>query len=182
MPDEPLIKSRPTYTEVSLRPNAQKHLFVSTAQSLSKIRSLYDEAPKGEKALYLFGKPEVTGLGTECGSLSELEVVINALPLASAVYVAGDEGFLWDVHNLAEKAGLASEQIQLLAPESNKRRLFCTHCYAITEEVTYSPHACSGCGRLLLVRDHYSKLHGAYVGVQINAEDPADIPETEELV
>ncbi|WP_319381283.1 hypothetical protein [Thiomicrorhabdus sp.] len=47
--------------------------------------------------------------------------------------------------------------------------------------MTYSPFECPGCHRLLLVRDHFSRIHSAYVGVQINAEDPEDIPPTEEL-
>jgi len=104
------------------------------------------------------------------------------LPVSSNVYLAAKrESVLWDRHNLDVKSGMASEQIKMLKPLGNERRLFCTHCYTVTEDVTHSPFECPGCHRLLLVRDHFSRIHSAYVGVQINAEDLDDVPETEEL-
>lgn len=171
---DPRIKSRPLYGPVAIRPKARRHLFVGVSEELD---ALFDSLPEEQRER----------IGCEQGKLTadvqaRLEAAFSELPLAAAVYVAGEEAFIWDVRNLALAAGLADEQVQLCQPTSNERRLFCTHCYEITEGVTHSPQTCSGCGRLLLVRDHYSKLHGAYVGVQINAEDPADIPETEELV
>ena len=42
-------------------------------------------------------------------------------------------------------------------------------------------HVCSHCGLTLLVRDHYSRRLGAFQGVCINAEGPAEIPPVEEL-
>lgn len=183
---EPQIKSRPTYREVELRPHVQQHLFVSTTEGFPVIRSLHEAAPEAERILYLFeSEREDDQIDVDGHKLAELATVLDAaftkLPLASALYVAGHEAFLWDVRNLAVRAGLADEQIQLCAPVSNRRRLFCTHCYTLTEDVTHSPHVCPGCGRALLVRDHFSKLHGAYVGVQINAEDPTEQPAAEEL-
>lgn len=183
---EPQIKSRPTYPEVELRPHVQQHLFVSTAEGFPAIKELYDAAPEAERILYLFeSDTEDAQVGADGHNLADLATLLDAafarLPLACALYVAGHEAFLWDVRNLACRAGVAEEQIQLCAPVSKRRRLFCTHCYTLTEDVTHSPHVCPGCGRMLLVRDHFSKLHGAYVGVQINAEDPSEQPAVEEL-
>ncbi len=171
---DPRIKSRPLYGPVSIRPKARSHLFVGSSAELD---SLFDSLPEEQRARITCEEGKLTA-----DVRARLETAFAELPIASAVYVAGDEAFIWDVRNLALAAGMGEEQVQLCQPTSNARRLFCTHCYEYTEGVTHSPQACSGCGRLLLVRDHYSKLHGAYVGVQINAEDPADIPETEELV
>jgi len=183
---EPQIKSRPTYPKVELRPHVQQHLFVSTAEGFPVIRPLYEAAPEAERMLYLFdSEGEGEPVDADSHRLAELATVLNGafskLPLASALYVAGHEAFLWDVRNLALGAGMADEQIQLCAPVSNRRRLFCTHCYTLMEDVTHSPHVCTGCGRELLVRDHFSKLRGAYVGVQINAEDTSEQPAVEEL-
>lgn len=171
---DPRIKSRPLYAPVVIRPKARKHLFIGTGAELD---ALYESLPEEQRIRIIAGQDGLTDQ-----LRAELDAVFATLPLASAVYVCGSEGFMWDIRNLALTAGLADEQVQMCEPSTKERRLFCTHCYEITEGVTHSPQTCSGCGRLLLVRDHYSKLHGAYVGVQINAEDPADIPETEELV
>ncbi|SEG56662.1 dimethylamine monooxygenase subunit DmmA family protein [Marinobacterium lutimaris] len=171
---DPRIKSRPLYDPVVIRPKAKKHLFIGAGAELD---ALYASLPQ-EQCIRVAGGAD----GLTEALRAELDKVFETLPLASAVYVCGSEGFMWDIRNLSLAAGLADEQVQMCEPTTKERRLFCTHCYEITEGVTHSPQACSACGRLLLVRDHYSKLHGAYVGVQINAEDPADIPETEELV
>lgn len=170
---DPRIKSRPLYDPVVIRPKARKHLFIGAGAELD---TLYQSLPQEQCIRISAGQAGLTE-----PLRTELEAVLAELPLASAVYVCGSEGFMWDVRNLALAAGFADEQVQMCAPSNKERRLFCTHCYQITEGVTHSPQTCSACGRLLLVRDHYSKLHGAYVGVQINAEDPAEIPETEEL-
>jgi ribosome maturation factor RimP len=49
------------------------------------------------------------------------------------------------------------------------------------DDIGHTPVICAGCKRPLLVRDHFSRFLGAYVGVQINAEDPTEEPATKEL-
>ncbi|GGB85379.1 hypothetical protein GCM10011352_09010 [Marinobacterium zhoushanense] len=181
---EPLIKSRPSYGPVTVQINAKLHLFICTAEGQSALQTLIDAIPQTQRQLLVFSATDARGAVDEKGHSLLAEQVGAALcdaPLATAIYLSGPEAFMWDLRNLARSVGFADEQIQMCEPVGNARRLFCTHCYAITEEVSHSPQTCSGCGRLLLVRDHYSKLHAAYVGVQINAEDPAEIPEPEAL-
>ncbi|KEA64192.1 hypothetical protein ADIMK_1438 [Marinobacterium lacunae] len=184
---EPLIKSRPTYAPVAVQPRAQLHLFIASDDGLPALEALIAQVSESQQEVLVFTQG-ATVVDTDKGiyPMAQLaETVGSALmdaPISSAVYIAGNEAFLWDIRNLARSQGFADEQIQMCEPVNNTRRLFCTHCYAITEDVTHSPHTCSGCGRWLLVRDHYSKLHAAYVGVQINAENPSELPETEELV
>ncbi len=179
----PGVKSRPQYPPVSLNPAAQCQVFIARKNTTGDkagalLKPLMDEAEKSEKSLNII--PLVVGEDGDVISMSQLPQTISSLPLASSFYLAGTEAFIWDVAKLICEAGFIMEQVHLLPPVNNERRLFCTHCYAITEPVTHSPAVCSGCGRHLLVRDHFSKIHRAYVGVQIDAEDPADLPEESE--
>ena len=41
--------------------------------------------------------------------------------------------------------------------------------------------ACAGCGRHLLVRDHFSRRHGAFMGVMVDAELPGVRPAVQEV-
>ena len=57
------------------------------------------------------------------------------------------------------------------------RRVQCVHCKGITENVSTDPFVCSHCGLNLFVRDHYSRRLAAFQGVNIDAEDPGQVPE-----
>ncbi len=177
---DPSIKSRPTYVAPELVASAGLQLFVSESDAGHVLAPLYRQCAESG-AQWLVAEPG-NAPGTLANSLSGyLKRVLTDAPVTTRLYVAGSEGFLWDIRNQALSAGLVDEQIQLAPPINKARRLFCTHCYSLTEGVTTSPCTCSGCGRLLLVRDHFARLHGAYVGVQINAEDPEEQPEQEVL-
>lgn len=175
----PGIKSRPVYLPVTMDPRSQRQMFISQGQITRELQSLYDACQNGEKSLLVVGASADTP-GSEPVSLEGLPEYAATLPASSSFYLAGTEAFMWDVAHLLNQAGFISDQIHMLPPVSNERRLFCTHCYTLMEPVTRSPHTCTGCGRALLVRDHFSRVHRAYVGVQINAEDPADLPDVAE--
>jgi len=182
---DPSIKSRPTYQTPKLMESAGLHLFVCEPAALKQLMPLFQACSPERVKLLLVG----TAVGGQkdadvCTAEAMPERVQELLadaPVSTRLYVGGSEMFLWDVRNQALKAGLVDEQIQLAPPVHKARRLFCTHCYTLMEGVEVSPFRCTGCGRLLLVRDHFSRLHGAYVGVQINAEDPREQPEQEVL-
>ncbi|KAA0874442.1 dimethylamine monooxygenase subunit DmmA family protein [Nitrincola tapanii] len=167
-----MIKSRPIYAQPRRDERAKMHLFVHQGTIDARLDALYQALAESERALCCLASTEERSL---------LESELARLPLASALYVAGEEAFLWDVRNLARQQGWVDEQIHLAPPLQGQRRVFCTHCYSLMEGVRFSPVICTGCARPLLVRDHFSRLHGAYVGVQINVEDPADLPEEEPL-
>jgi dimethylamine monooxygenase subunit C len=162
------IKSRPEYPPVVLRNGMQHQVFISQYDDHPDLASLFEAVgataaePRAIRHWLLVGDD----------ALTQLTTTLADMPIATALYVGGDEAFLWDVHQILTRLGFEPEQIQLLSPIHLARRLFCTHCYTLMEGVTHTPHTCSGCGQLLLVRDHFSRLHGAYVGVAINAEDP----------
>jgi len=61
------------------------------------------------------------------------------------------------------------------------RSVYCVHCKAITHNAHTNIQPCSGCGKNLFVRDHFSRRLGAYMGLMVDAEDPGQIPEIEEI-
>ena len=165
---DPAVKSRPDYPPVAIDTRASHQVFIAQDSEQDNLMALSEHCQNGEK------------LSVVCPA-NEIPSSLGELPLSTALYVSGTEAYLWDVHNQLTQMGFGADKIQLLAPDSAARRLFCTHCYTTMEGVTHTPYTCTGCGRPLLVRDHFSRVLGAYVGVQINAEDPADLPETESL-
>ncbi|GAB6070988.1 hypothetical protein JCM30760_20850 [Thiomicrorhabdus hydrogeniphila] len=182
------MKSKPFYPPININDSIQNHLFIAESGAFSELSETIDQCKNGEKSYWVVGdtisenledKVSVVPISQFKETFSDL---FAKLPFSSNIYIAAQtEAFLWDVHNLAVKAGLAEEQIQKIKPLTNQRRLFCTHCYTITDGVTQTPFECPGCHRLLLVRDHFSTIHAAYVGVQINAEDPNETHPIEEL-
>lgn len=97
------------------------------------------------------------------------------------LHAAGSEHFLWDVAGIADAAGLGRDEYQLCRTGSEARRLFCVHCRTVTSGVTTNIAACSGCGAHLFVRDHFSRRLNAFMGVQVDAEEPGVRPPIEEL-
>lgn len=182
------IKSRPLYSPIVIRENAAFHLFISeesVENRTSDLFRLFNECQSQVKHwlglsvedVFVYSQ-NVSPITAESEALSR---VLSTLPLASQTYVSGSESFMWDIHNLLIAAGLLTEQVSLMAPTSSVRRVFCTHCYTVMQKVEHTPVTCQGCQRPLLVRDHFSRVHGAYVGLNVNAEDVNDIPEKEAL-
>jgi len=185
--DDDRIKSRPLYSPIVIRENAAFHLFIEEkGPEPSDLINMFEQCQSQAKSSLNISVEDVIelskGVAQNISALKECDLALSSLPLAAHVYVSGTESFIWDVHNLLIKKGLLTEQISLMQPSSTARRVFCTHCYTIMESVTHTPVTCVGCQRPLLVRDHFSRMHGAYVGLNVNAEDENDIPEKEALL
>ena len=97
------------------------------------------------------------------------------------LYAQGTEPFVWAVAAAASQAGLTPSQVRLAHAGSLQRKVWCTHCHGCTEGVTTHVVACAGCGRHLLVRDHFSRRHGAFMGVMVDAEVPGERPLPQEV-
>ncbi len=169
---DPAVKSRPDYPPVAIDARASNQVFIAQNDQQRDLVALYEQCDVGHKTLFT---QAATALP------DAMATTLPNLTLSTALYVSGDEPYVWDIHKQLIALGFGAEKIHLMPPDSAARRLFCTHCYTIMEGVTHTPHVCTGCGRPLLVRDHFSRLLGAYVGLQINAEDPDDIPAPEAL-
>ena len=97
------------------------------------------------------------------------------------LYISGTEPFIWTVTNLALAFGVKEDEIQQELADSQARQIACVHCNALTYPVRNNIAPCAGCGRHLLVRDHFSRRLNAYMGVQVDAEVPGEIPEIVEV-
>jgi predicted RNA-binding Zn-ribbon protein involved in translation (DUF1610 family) len=100
--------------------------------------------------------------------------------MGTRLYVAGSESFIGSVGQIAAKYDLAGDEVQREQSGSPARRVYCIHCKASQENVTTNVIRCPGCGRHLLVRDHYSRRLAAYMGVMADAEAPGVLPPIEE--
>ena len=92
------------------------------------------------------------------------------------VYLAGTEGLIGQAQRDAIEAGLPFQSVQTEHRGSTVRRVQCVHCKGVTENVRTDPFTCSHCGLNLFVRDHYSRRRAAFQGVNIDAEDPGQVP------
>lgn len=113
--------------------------------------------------------------------MSALEERLDRETMGLRVYAIGTEPFLWDAFNIAAAAGLSGQETQFAHVGPKARRVYCVHCRTMSEGVTTSIFACEGCGAPLFVRDHFSKRLAAYMGVQVDAEAPGEVPAAEEL-
>ncbi len=166
-----MIASRPTYQALRLDPAGRAHLLVCDRMA----------------GWSLEGGPVETWLVSGDSRAAQEpggSIVFRAVPQLLArlghrlavekiglrLYAAGEEAFLWDVAGLAEAAGMSREEMALTRLGGVSRRVRCIHCGTSMERVTTSLIACAGCHATLLVRDHFSRRLGAFMGVQADAE------------
>ncbi|TPL02746.1 MULTISPECIES: dimethylamine monooxygenase subunit DmmA family protein [unclassified Mesorhizobium] len=190
------IISRPIYGTLSPQPG-KHHLFIADAEGALAITDMAGKAPPG-----FFDGAEIVFIpdpeGKHISALEALEPAQLHLPPSFAsllprlrqtltnahmglrLYLAGTEGLIGQAMQAALEAGVDHTSIETEHRGSLARRMQCVHCKGITENVTTQPAACSHCGLLLLVRDHYSRRLAAFQGVCINAEDRSEIPPMEE--
>ena len=185
------ITSRPTYRALEPDLAGSKHLLVIEGETLltGRLEALTDTfAPVNDKLhTWLVGAPTASSGPGKVWHLEKLVDVLDLFACATRdygmgdrLYVQGTEPFLWSVTTAASIIGFGPNQVQLHHAGSLRRRVWCTHCHALTENVTASIVPCAGCGRHLLVRDHFSRRLGAFMGVMIDAEAPGAIPAIEE--
>ena len=191
------IKSRPVYRGLEIDPYARRHLFAlggEGALALLEKAELKDAAfrAKAEVLYTADGSKHAAALRaaelanyweapTAPTLVTRLQVALSTAHMGLRLYAAGTEGFIGLVMQAGIAAGINFHSIPTEHRGSLARRMSCVHCKGITENVTTSPFVCSHCGLTLLVRDHYSRRIGAFQGVCVNAEVPAEIPPTEEL-
>jgi hypothetical protein len=177
-----MIKSRPVYQPFCVDPSGRAHLLVSDFHLrppepanietwVVHLAAPGIQAPRGEARAFR----AVADL------LATLAVRLQREPVGFRLYAVGTEPFLWDVNNIAQAAGLGQGEIFLTHAGSLKRRVYCSHCKTMNEDVTTSIIKCRGCGANLFVRDHFSRRLAAFMGVAVDAEVPGEIPQAEVL-
>ncbi len=195
-PVTPTIRSRPVYAPLEPRPG-RLHLMVADGEGadaliellakannrseiLSSAHVIYAPGPNGTdrsdvlKALGLrqfFRAPTIPAL------LPRLVRVLADAHMGTQFYLAGTEGLIGQAEREIMATGFPMGAIQKEHRGSTVRRVQCVHCKGITENVATDPFKCSHCGLNLFVRDHYSRRIAAFQGVNIDAEDPGQVPE-----
>lgn len=191
------MPSRPVYGILESRPG-EAHLMVADAEGaealldlarsdsglMAKSHLIY--IPRGTGTTYSDQlaalKPAILHISpTYEASVQRLRRVLSDAHMGLQIYLAGTEGLIGQVMAEAIAAGIPHTGIQTEHRGSVARRVQCVHCKGITEEVTTTPFVCSHCGLNLFVRDHYSRRLAAFQGVCVDAEDPGEVPPSEEI-
>lgn len=194
------IKSRPVYERLSLDGAGRRHLVLSDApRPLAEVIDGTDgaNAPIGYwvvaatsavDAQPQAGAPGANAAPVETRAFRAVSHLLDRLSHRLAresvglrLYAIGEEGFVWDVARLAREAGLEPSECFTAHAGSLRRNVFCVHCKTVTEGATTTITVCAGCGAHLVVRDHFSRFHAAFMGVQADAEAPGELPPAEEV-
>jgi len=185
------VTSRPVYEPLRADPNAARHWLILEAGSmdadlLAALGAAFAPVVQRLQVYWIGPEAPTTALGSLAvlpGVVALSQVLAQAQPLTvnDRLCVQGTEPFVWRVAALAAQAGLPLSQVQLAHAGSQRRRVWCTHCHGFTEGVTTNVVDCAGCGRHLLVRDHFSRRHGAFMGVMVDAEQPGFRPAMQEV-
>ena len=154
------MKSKPIYNPICLDTTARRHVFVADGQdavitfhNIVRTAEQLETPTSNVRVLVAYSKSALTdALQTE--------------EMGTAFYVAGPERYLWEVHRILRDAGVTETRIQLALAGSLARSVYCIHCGTIDEPVEETTHTCTRCGTVLAVRDHFSRYHGAYMGVR----------------
>ena len=189
----PGIFSRPTYERLAIDPAGRSHLIVAD-HVLPLEPAFLAAAPTGApvESWSTVGDSRVSQaplsdshatLRSFRSTAQLMEAVEHRLSrerVGFRLYAVGLEAFVWDVAALARATGMDKGEYRLTHAGSERRRVHCVHCRALTENVATNLVACGGCGARLLVRDHFSRRLSAFMGVQADAETPGELPPIEE--
>ena len=195
--DAPSIRTRPVYAPLEPRP-ASLHLIVADGEGadavvdmlakasnrseiLGAAHVMYTPGPNGTDLtakLEALGAAQFYRAPTIPAMLPRLARVLSAAHMGTQFYLAGTEGLIGQAERDIMATGFPHAAIQKEHRGSTVRRVQCVHCKGITENVALDPFKCSHCGLSLFVRDHYSRRIAAFQGVNIDAEDPGQVPES----
>lgn len=191
------MRSRPVYAPLEPRPGAF-HLIVADGEGADAVIDMLAKSPDAGNLLaaahlmYCPGPTRIDhadrlqALGaaqffrapTIPALLPRLARVLLAAHMGTQFYLAGSEGLIGQAERDIMATGFPFAAIQKEHRGSTLRRVQCVHCKGITENVATDPFKCSHCGLNLFVRDHYSRRLAAFQGVNIDAEDPGQVPES----
>jgi hypothetical protein len=196
------IRSKPVYAPLQPDLHGRYHLMVAHGvggtpllRLLGELQASAPSSASHTRILYLTDPVAPAVLATQVRSvavadvrvfecrdtlLRDLHTVLNDSLMGTRLYVTGPESFMGLVMRIALEFNLNKDEIRAEECGTLARRVFCIHCRAATENVTTNIAACSGCGRWLVIRDHYSRRLAAYMGVMVDAEAPGELPAIKE--
>ena len=184
--------SKPDYVPLAVDPVARHHCVICDAEGLERAEQFLAEINRSttqnrSNELWVCQGEWAPRRNADARYVDDqtlgpaLAAHIPSLRAGSRFYLIGHEGFILRTQALLREHGLPRASIRLERHGSPRRDLICMHCRHINRDVRQSPVTCGGCGRALLVYDHFSKRYGSYMGFQVNAECATEIPAPEEL-
>ncbi len=193
---EPSIRSRPVYGELEPR-KGSAHLVLADGEgagavidllaragsaaacALAHMHIIYMPGPDGVDhfaELQALGAAQCHRAPSFAAALPRLRRVLQDAHMGMQIYLAGTEGLMGQGQSEVMAAGLPHDAVQMEHRGPTLRRVQCVHCKGITENVATDPFECTHCGLNLFVRDHYSRRIAAFQGVNIDAEEPGNVP------
>lgn len=168
------LASTPLYQQQPQPVPATRRLLVSQSLARPEVNALHTALAQfaeplqvlalGESAVDPVALDSVEAFAEPQLLRARLQTLLATAPVGTRLYLCGDEVFLWDCRQLAEEAGLLDEEIELFRTGA-RRRLYCVHCATFQDIADEALAECASCGVQLLVRTHFSRRLGAYMGV-----------------
>ena len=189
------IKSKPIYSSLMWNEKATAHLVVAQGHGGLAVLKLFQQMQPKQAMTVLYVQQDTDytnalkkvvpeGLQVLISEQALIDTLKNIMPtmrMGLRIYVAGTEGFNWSVASMVKTFGIEDINIMKELTGTLARSIYCVHCKAITHNITTNIGKCSGCERMLFVRDHFSRNLGAYMGLMVDAESPGELPEIEEV-
>jgi hypothetical protein len=187
------IRSRPVYTALTPDLGGRFHLLAAQGSGGEALLRLLAALPDCANVRVIYaaesrsGKDVSEQLRTRCGenlvvlctqaqAVAAVDQALTGCVMGTRLYVAGSESFIGSIVQVASRYNMNADEVQREHCGSSARRVYCIHCKTSNENVTSNIVKCAGCGRHLLVRDHYSRRLAAYMGVMADAETPGVLP------
>jgi dimethylamine monooxygenase subunit C len=152
------MKSRLTTAPLFFDASGAAHLLAGTSSGHGALLRVFEQAGSVPKQLLYSADDSQTVLDGLRQSLAEATMGLR-------LYLAGPETFLAKAMQIAEEFGFSRDEVYREATDLQHRRVFCLHCRHYNESATPPLHKCGGCGRMLEVRDHFSRRLASYFGV-----------------
>ena len=194
------IKSRPVYDELAPMANGLTHVVAAqgsgggpllrllgmmTPEQTASTTVLYStESFTGQNhlvALKAFSTAALLVFASNTEAVAGLDTLLAGTTMGTRLYLSGSEGFIGTSMQVATRYGLNRDEVLREHAGSFVRRVWCAHCSHYSENVARRVFECPGCGRALVVRDHYSSRLAAFQGVKADGEVAGELPDDEEL-
>jgi hypothetical protein len=187
------IKSRPVYDVLAPDLSGRYHLAVAQGTGGNAVLRLLDAMPPEADVHVLYAQESLSGndtsaalsergladlrvVVTQAEAIAELDRTLASCAMGTRLYIAGSESFIGAAVQIALRYDLNADEVQREHCGNAARRVYCIHCQATNENATTNIVRCVGCGRHLIVRDHYSRRLAGYMGVMADAEAPGELP------
>lgn len=193
----PRAVSQPAYAPLDWDASGTEHVLFAAAEDVALAKRLFAQPPEAPVTLICL-RDEAPGSAPSVwqqplppssrrrvthrldSALQCLHDTLAAGHMGTRLYLVGSEDLLWQASQVAQRFVMGASQVRHHRVATLARPVYCVHCRSITRGVTTNVVDCGNCGRALFVRDHFSRRLGAYMGFQIDAEAPGQIPAIEE--